>query len=204
MGYKESFIPQGFSNPIQSVIEEIVKRYGKIENFIDKLAIIPTVENDEKYEDEILGVEEKICNNLNITEEDTMPKKPKKFSHKHKKQEIISRDTSVIAKALKRSNYKCDIDRNHLSFISNKTKEQYTEGHHIIPFSQYNLFSVKYDISIDHISNIASLCPNCHKKIHFGEKNEVDEMLEILLIKFSEDLKKSNIVIDLPDLKKCY
>ncbi|HDY7447493.1 TPA: HNH endonuclease [Vibrio vulnificus] len=44
-------------------------------------------------------------------------------------------------------------------FIKRSNGEPYLEVHHIIPLSQGGL---------DSLENVISLCPNCHRKIHFG------------------------------------
>jgi 5-methylcytosine-specific restriction enzyme A len=74
--------------------------------------------------------------------------------------ERYKRNAKLVLEAKKRDDFKCKINHEHITFISNKTN--YVEGHHIIPmFQQKN-----YEFILDDINNIISLCPNCHREIH--------------------------------------
>jgi 5-methylcytosine-specific restriction protein A len=46
------------------------------------------------------------------------------------------------------------------------------EGHHLVPMEYQHLFTNSLDVT----TNIISLCPNCHRKIHYGEPLERIEM----------------------------
>lgn len=81
--------------------------------------------------------------------------------------------------------FKCELDHSHESFTARSNNKQYVEAHHFIPYSKKNNF----DINIDVPENMVSLCPNCHKKIHNGLRNEVDEMLDTLIDLKIEGLK---------------
>lgn len=89
---------------------------------------------------------------------------------------VQQRDPNIARQAIIRSRYQCEIDINHVSFISPTTQEMYMEAHHIIPMSQQKSFN---PVSLDQIENVVSLCPTCHKKIHLGTVNDKVEMLEM-------------------------
>ena len=53
-------------------------------------------------------------------------------------------------------------------------------------------------------ANIISLCPTCHRKLHSGIKEDVDEILEVLYRKREARLKKVGLGITLDELKYIY
>jgi 5-methylcytosine-specific restriction protein A len=67
-----------------------------------------------------------------------------------------------------RANGKCQACNSE--FFKKTNGEHYFEIHHIISYSECK----KHELS-----NLALLCPNCHRKIHFGEKGEtINEQLK--------------------------
>lgn len=99
--------------------------------------------------------------------------------------------------ALLNANYCCEVDKKHKSFISNNGN-QYAEGHHLIPMKYQKDFNNSLDIE----ENIVSLCPNCHREIHYGVENE--RIIEILYNKRVERLKQKGISITLKKLISYY
>ncbi|HFD4276706.1 TPA: HNH endonuclease [Vibrio parahaemolyticus] len=69
------------------------------------------------------------------------------------------RDPDVVAEALYRAEGFCEKCKEKAPFIKRSNGEPYLEVHHIIPLSQGGL---------DSLENVISLCPNCHREIHFG------------------------------------
>lgn len=104
------------------------------------------------------------------------------------------RDSSLIYKAKERDQYKCNINNNHITFISKGNN--YVEGHHVIPIYQQK----NYPFGLDTVDNIISLCPNCHREIH-----SADDKTTIIkeLYKHTNDFMQSNN-IELNDLYKMY
>ncbi|WP_220669624.1 HNH endonuclease [Pectobacterium parmentieri] len=86
------------------------------------------------------------------------------------------RSALIARQALEKANYQCEYEIFHETFISPITKLDFMEAHHLIPLSVQKDFST----SLDHIYNIFSLCPNCHRKIHFGSVKDKEEILERL------------------------
>jgi 5-methylcytosine-specific restriction protein A len=77
--------------------------------------------------------------------------------------ERYKRNPKLISEAKNRDNFQCQINHQHITFISNE--KNYVEGHHIIPmFQQKN-----YEFNLDDVENIISLCPNCHREIHSAD-----------------------------------
>ena len=100
---------------------------------------------------------------------------------------------------LKKFNYKCEINKNHKTFLT-PGGNQFMEKHHLIPMEFYEQF----EYSVDDVSNIICLCPVCHSQIHYGKEGDIEKILEKLLKKRIDQLKKANLEIDLESLKKMY
>lgn len=90
---------------------------------------------------------------------------------------VYTRDISVARNALQRANYRCEIDNSHPSFLRRNSSQLYMEPHHLIPMAMTDDF----DVNLDREQNIICLCSNCHNQIHYGAKNDVRQMLDILL-----------------------
>jgi 5-methylcytosine-specific restriction protein A len=85
-----------------------------------------------------------------------------------------SRDRIMVRQVFQATNYHCEIDQNHATFISQSLQNQYVEGHHLIPLEVQD----EIDTSLDVYANIIALCPTCHRFLHFGLKDEKDKVLE--------------------------
>lgn len=104
-----------------------------------------------------------------------------------------------------KTGYKCFISpENHLTFKSNTTKQQYMEAHHLIPISYYQLIWNRFLKHVDCEQNIVSLCPNCHRKIHYGTSEEKKEILDKIYDKRRELLSDSGIEVSKEELYKFY
>ena len=102
-----------------------------------------------------------------------------------------NRDRVIVEQVLKADKYLCEIDVNHKTFIARKNDEMYLEGHHLIPISHQDDF----DKSLDVYANIIGLCPNCHRQLHFGRKNDVCGILKGIYDLRADRLAKSGIVV---------
>lgn len=102
--------------------------------------------------------------------------------------------------AVEMSNYKCNISEDHITF-KNKKNKYYMEGHHFVPMSAQNDFG---DINLDRTENIATLCPNCHRAIHYGNDKERLKILNKLYMDKNNLLKEVGIDISLNDLFEKY
>lgn len=85
-----------------------------------------------------------------------------------------NRDRVIVEQVLKADKYLCEIDPHHKTFIARKNDEMYLEGHHLIPISRQDDFAKSLDV----YANIIGLCPNCHRQLHFGRKDEVRDILK--------------------------
>lgn len=87
------------------------------------------------------------------------------------------------------ADYKCEIDGSHESFTAEATGKPYMEGHHAIPLRKQPLFS----LSLDVYANIICLCPICHRRIHYGLKEDKGLMMNKIYSERADRLYKSGI-----------
>lgn len=175
----------------QIVVEEFSINNDEIEAFETLL------DNVEEYHDEkikqasVLELGSSTLNNLNN-------RPPESINTRNGRK--YKTDARIIKTACKLNNYSCVVDPNHPTFIST-SDTNYVEGHHIIPMCAQKDF----EINIDRIENIATLCPLCHKAIHHANKEYKRELLsKIYNPAKQEELKNLGINITLDDLLNKY
>lgn len=100
-----------------------------------------------------------------------------------------SRSNILREQTLAFAGYSCEINRDHQSFIAEKTNKAYMEGHHVIPMSN----QPKFNRSLDIYANIVCLCPICHRRIHYGVKADRVNMMQILYDMRGDRLANSGI-----------
>lgn len=110
------------------------------------------------------------------------------------------RDPAIAANALKVANYQCEHDHSHVTFTHGNKSHQYVEAHHLIPISKQH----EFEHSIDKVSNIVSLCPNCHRAIHFGDYITKKEMIDTLFNRYQFLLSNIRINVKIEKLYKYY
>lgn len=114
--------------------------------------------------------------------------------------QLYKRDKKVAVQSIKDNHFLCQININHRWFKSSATHENYVEAHHIIPISTQALF----EYSIDCVPNIASLCPVCHRQIHYDYKENKVKLLEILWNQNKEGIERAGINIKFNELVELY
>jgi 5-methylcytosine-specific restriction enzyme A len=130
------------------------------------------------------------------------PQKPPQQTTSKSKARYV-RSAEVTARALAMSGSDCALGsalEPHISFISNKTKKNYVEAHHLVPFSQQSTFPISLDVE----ENIVALCPNCHRLLHHGISKGRLNHLKILLEKRDLELKERGIAVTFESLKLMY
>lgn len=110
------------------------------------------------------------------------------------------RNPAVAAEALRRANFKCEIDVRHQTFVSSAKNKPYVEAHHLIPFSNQGT----YTFSLDVTANIVALCPNCHKRLHHAKVAEKADEILLLLSKRRARLTEKKLNISENELLKLY
>ena len=94
---------------------------------------------------------------------------------------VVAKKISISKSALARANYQCAFEPSHTTFLTSQNV-QYMEGHHLIPCTLSNASKIweRYKKSIDCEENIVCLCPTCHRRVHFGSKEEKETILRKL------------------------
>ena len=88
--------------------------------------------------------------------------------------------------------------RDNKLFTRKKDGRNYIEGHHLIPLK----YQDEFEYSLDVEANIVSLCPSCHRLLHYGNDYE-EKICELFEIR-KERLKKCNIYISKERLIEMY
>ena len=85
----------------------------------------------------------------------------------------------------------CELGHDHQSFIAERTHKPYMEAHHAIPLHLQD----KFENSLDVYANIICLCPICHRRIHYGLKNDKHNMLDEIYEKRIGRMEKCGILL---------
>jgi len=85
--------------------------------------------------------------------------------------------------------FSCELGHDHQSFIAESTHKPYMEAHHAIPMHMQD----KFENSLDVYANIICLCPICHRRIHYGLKNDKHDMLDEIYEKRISRMEKCGI-----------
>lgn len=126
--------------------------------------------------------------------------------------EIVDRDPQKASNALAKAGHKCEIDSSHITFIrKGESGVQYMEPHHLIPLSKFRDFiytkpdGTKAYKNLDMMVNIVSLCPTCHRHLHYGPLNdEKKRILKALYDKRIGSLRKVGLDLSLEQLFTYY
>lgn len=72
-----------------------------------------------------------------------------------------TRNQDVVAEVLERANGICERCGQDAPFLRASNGKPYLEGHHWVPLSEGGE---------DTVDNAAALCPNCHRELHYGQR----------------------------------
>lgn len=108
------------------------------------------------------------------------------------------RNVIVAANALHNANYECELKCSTKLFLRKNAKVNYTEAHHLIPLCYQNDF----DYSLDVEANVVSLCPNCHRRLHYGD--DISDVLKLLYLARKDRLAKCGINVSFAQLLLLY
>lgn len=123
--------------------------------------------DDQEYVDAINLIETSNVNPKNIIIEGEIK------TIKIKGRTTYKRNPQLAVLRFEKSDYKCEIDSSHETFISQKNKLPFVEAHHFVPMK----FQSILDYPLDNLDNLISLCPNCHRAFHHSI---VDEKIEYI------------------------
>lgn len=117
----------------------------------------------------------------------------------------VNKKGGVAKSALLRDGFRCMCDRGHETFMTAKGLP-YMEGHHLIPCTCKNseYYWQENSVNIDCPENVVTLCPTCHRKVHFGNRDEQRAVLKILYNKQKDRLKAVGLDISFEELLDLY
>lgn len=156
----------------------------------------------EEYEDFQLNLELHSEQNLDMETHEPLVNGPKEKVAKKQNAVGVSypRNYAESVEAKKRANYSCEISNGHQTFKNAADHQNYIEAHHLIPMAAQDY----YKYTIDFADNIVTLCPTCHRQIHYAVPDEKAELLEKLFNERQNSYMKYGIDIDLTRLKNFY
>ncbi len=113
--------------------------------------------------------------------------------------------------ALEKYGYRCFFDyfaaedtehlAHELNYFKTKKNLTYLEGHHMVQMENSKFFEKDVDV----VENIVPICPNCHRKIHNGDKNTVMKMLNLYYNNSDKrELIRKGIFVDIDTLARFY
>lgn len=175
-----------------------------IDNIIPLNNIIKISDDNETYDsDYVEKVDEIKEENINFKiAKDAYKNEPRFSESKHGIKVLKNPIYGKIA--IKQSVYKCNVDNNHKTFESKKTKRDFMEAHHLIPMNKAKDVFKQQNINIDCIENLVSLCPNCHRAVHYGSNQVKKEILKNLFKLKNVEYQKIKLNISFDELLKMY
>ena len=108
------------------------------------------------------------------------------------------RHRDVVLNALALAGYMCEAGCKSELFYRKDGSAYYTEAHHIIPLC----YQKDFEYSLDTEANIISLCPRCHRLVHYGRNYE--KLLRIIYEKRANRLEKCGIGVSFEQLLLIY
>ncbi|WP_117168858.1 MrcB family domain-containing protein [Paraliobacillus sediminis] len=195
--YPSSSLPddKSFNGDITILLEAL----ENIRTFMGNRSLDNVV--DEIIYDEVIE-DTKFQEDISIAKASKTPEEPQKRpdSKSDTNVSLYLRNPEKAKEAIEKSGYQCEFNKTHLTFKSKRTNKNFVEAHHLIPMGVQGQFEYSLDVP----GNIVALCPNCHRRIHFGIKDDKKEMLSLFLKKNEIKLKKFGIEIDESKLIKIY
>lgn len=142
-------------------------------------------------EDELVPFSKKVC----VAPKDVPTAPPENYQQGLN---TYKRHREVVLNALALAEYKCEADCETPLFCRKDGVTNYTEAHHIIPLC----YQKDFEYSLDIEANVVSLCPRCHRLMHYGR--DYENLLKRLYDKRTERLKKCGINITYEQLLLLY
>ena len=168
-GFKGGYKVNGaeYNGNVKKDQKETIKKIRNGEyNFLSKsIPILDKIKIEKSIDEDIKNIEEEINHN------DDIPEKDKKDTT-----EITIELRIPLGKmkddVLERAEGKCEYCGKEEMTFEKENGENYFEIHHIKHYTDCKKEGI-YPHTLD---NLVALCPKCHKQIHFGKKEIVEEM----------------------------
>lgn len=186
VGFKNNYFPQNYRLIKDENVDDAL-------NYINSfLSFIYDEDDDELYQADIQDAISTSSSNDKV--------ELKKDIVKQDGCEYYPRNPSIAKFALQHANYNCELNNEHKTFISNNSSNNYVEAHHLIPLALHSEFNYCLDVP----ANIIALCPNCHRMLHSGIKENINEALKLLHEGRKRRLESVGINATLDELQYIY
>ncbi len=106
--------------------------------------------------------------------------------------------------AIQNAYYACENNHEHITFKSAKTQKNFMEAHHLVPVKYQQQIWQEYNINVDCVENIVSLCPTCHRAFHNGTKEVKAQLIENIYNQIVPRYKSIGFDITLEEIKRLY
>lgn len=153
MGRNPWWYPDLNKYNIAHIVSKMLTHIGKMDQFFG-------YENLEKYNETLNSETELSYDDDPKKRRERLENAPKIPTKTQMTTTQYRRNPDVIAEVLYRANGICECCHKKAPFISKSTGRPYLEVHHIIQLSKHGE---------DSVENAIAVCPNCHKKLHFGQ-----------------------------------
>ncbi len=194
---------QGFNI---NLIDEPQQKINTVQN--DIIHVKEIIESEESIEEKDDNYINKIDNineyNINPDVATNASKTPPAQYGKNSIIEKYKRNPLLGRIAIQQANYECENNREHITFKSAKTEKNFMEAHHLVPIKLQQKIWKQYNINVDCVENIVSLCPTCHKAFHNGTNEVKTKLIENI---YKQVIQKYNTIgfdITLDEIKKLY
>ncbi|MFA6194767.1 MAG: hypothetical protein WC719_03425 [Patescibacteria group bacterium] len=177
-------------------IKTIDSKLYPVLNISSELEIVAT---------ELTEVEEEIAEEpINIA---GLPefKIPVTTAYNSKGKKIFTTQKRYKIQSMEAHDYMCGChSKEHLYFTANSTKENFVEGHHMIPMEYQHQYWTERKINLDCPQNITPLCPHCHSKIHNAIPVQKSEVISELFHKYKDNLQAVDPELNFPKFASFY
>lgn len=158
-------------------------------------------EKDDNYIDKIDNINEHNVNpDVAVGASEIAPAKYSEtsISRKYRRNPLLGRI------AIQNAYYACENNHEHKTFKSAKTQKNFMEAHHLVPVKYQQKIWQKYNINVDCVENIVSLCPTCHRAFHNGTKEVKAQLIENIYNQIVPRYNSIGFEITLDEIKKLY
>lgn len=102
-------------------------------------------------------------------------------------------DPKLKATRLEKAHFLCEIDPSHKTFLNASGNYPYMECHHIVPLKAQRDFE---NIKLDHLYNLIAICPTCHRRIHYANREEKEKIFFEMYAVRKNELEKIGFTRD--------
>lgn len=194
-----------YTYSIEAIKKQLTKlgnQFLNLSNFIEYInshAVFTYDEIIEQVESDIVVMDD----DIDETYIDDIFREPIKVIDKtgRKRFKVQKRIKDIV---LEEAKYLCNCHDDMHVYFESISRNNYLEGHHLIPMNRQEEYYISKKINLDNKYNLIPLCPNCHSQIHFGSRSARLKILAKLFCINEKGLKKLNQDITIQLLASYY